>query len=112
MHIIIDTTVLSDRTRIQLEDWHSENSNRYPDLYGYVIAAYPRAKKSNDWIKAGDKFRLSISRNEYAKYTDNMVLTDYEALKKRTKKLTDLREHFDNGVKDQFSLGLINKELY
>lgn len=45
MQKIIDKTVLSDGTKIQLEDWHSENSEKYPDLYGYMIGAYPKAKK-------------------------------------------------------------------
>ena len=39
-----------------------------------------------------------------------MVLADYEALKNGTKTLTDLREHFDNGAKYEFYLGLIDKE--
>lgn len=44
MQKIIDKTVLSDGTKIQLEDWHSENSEKHPDLYGYMIGAYPKAK--------------------------------------------------------------------
>lgn len=113
MHKIIDKAVLSDGTEIQLEDWHTKNTKAYPDLHGYTIGAYPIAKNTSKCglIKTGESFRLSIARNEYAKYTDDMVLTDYEALKNGTKTLADLREHFWNREKDAFYLGLIDKEL-
>lgn len=112
MYKIIDGSIMSDGTRIQLEDWHGENSKEYPNLYGYTIGAYPVAKNTNKWglIKTGKKFRLTIARNEYANYTDDMVLADYETLKNGTKTLTDLREHFWNREKDAFYLGLTNKE--
>ena len=85
MQKIIDKAVLSDGTKIQLEDWHSENSEKYPDLYGYMIGAYPKAKNTGKWgwVRTGETFRLSIGRNEYAKYTDDMVLADYESLKRK-----------------------------
>ena len=109
---IINRAVMADGTKIQLEDWHSENTEKYPDLHGYTIGAYPIAKNTNKWglIKTGKTFRLSIARNEYANYTDDMVLSDYEALKNGTKSLVDLREHFWNRDKDAFYLGLIDKE--
>ena len=89
---IIDRTVMADGTKIQLEDWHSENTSRF------------------GWIRKGETFRLGIARNEYANYTDDMVLADYEALKNGTKSLADLREHFWNREKDAFYLGLADKE--
>lgn len=49
MQKIIDSTVLPDGTKIQLEDWHSENTGKYPDLYGYMIGAYPIAKNTGKW---------------------------------------------------------------
>ena len=112
MQKIIDKTVLSDGTKIQLEDWHSQNSEKYPDLHGYTIGAYPIAKNTSrsGWIRKGETFRLGIAKNEYTKYTDDMVLADYEALKNGTKTLVDLREHFWNREKDAFYLGLIDKE--
>ena len=112
MQKIIDSAVLPDGTKIQLEDWHSENTKAFPNLYVYMIGAYPIAKNTNKWglIKTGERFRLDIARNEYAKYTDDMVLADYEALKNGTKTLADLREHFWNREKDAFYLGLIDKE--
>ena len=112
MYKIIDSAVLSDGTKIQLEDWHSKNSKEYPDLHGYTIGAYPIAKNTNrsGWIQGGKTFRLTIARNEYAKYTDDMVLADYESLKNETKSLADLQDHFWNRDKDAFYLGLIDKE--
>lgn len=112
MQKIIDSAVLLDGTKIQLEDWHSENTEKYPDLHGYTIGAYLIAKNTSrsGWIRKGETFRLSIARNEYANYTDDMVLTDYEALKNGTKTLADLREHFWNREKDAFYLDLIYKE--
>lgn len=105
---IIDKAVMSDGTEIQLEDW----TNEYPNLYGYEIGAYPVAKNTsrNGWIRAGRKFRLGIAGNKYKNYTDDMVLTDYEALKNGTKTLADLREHFWSRDKDAFYLGLIDEE--
>ena len=112
MQRIIDKAVLSDGTKIQLEDWHSENTEKYPDLHGYTIGAYPIAKNTSrsGWIRKGETFRLGIARSEYANYTDDMVLADYEALKNGTKTLADLREHFWNREKDAFYLDLIDKE--
>lgn len=112
MQKIIDKAILSDGTEIQLEDWHSENSKEYPNLHGYTIGAYPIARNTSrsGWIRKGEKFRLDIARNEYANYTDDMVLADYEALKNETKSLADLREHFWNRDKDAFYLDLIDKE--
>lgn len=108
----IDRAVMADGTKIQLEDWHSENSEEYPDLHGYTISAYPIAKNTSrfGWIRKGETFRLAIARNEYANYTDDMVLADYEALKNGTKSFADLQEHFWNSEKDAFYLGLTDKE--
>lgn len=112
MFKIIDRAVMADGTKIQLEDWHSENSEKYPDLHGYTISAYPIAKNTSrfGWIRKGETFRLAIARNEYANYTDDMVLADYEALKNGTKSFADLREYFWNREKDAFYLGLTDKE--
>lgn len=112
MYKIIDRSIMPDGTRIQLEDWHDENSKEYPNLHGYTIGAYPVPQNTDKrgLIRAGRTFRLSIVKNEYEKYTDDMVLADYETLKNGTKTLTDLREHFWNREKDAFYLGLIDKE--
>lgn len=105
---VIDKAITPDGTEIQLEDWHTKNTKAYPDLHGYTIGAYPIAKNTSrsGWIRKGEKVRLGIARNEYAKYTDDMVLADYEALKDGTKTLTDLREHFWNGERECYVLDL------
>ena len=94
MYKIIDTAVMSDGTKIQLEDWHSENSEEYPNLYGYTIAAYPVAKNSgrSGWTRLGEEFRVTICRNE--------------ALKNGAKTLADLKEYFRYKTKDEYYLGL------
>lgn len=46
---VIDRAVMPDGTKIQLEDWHDENTKEYPDLHGYTIGAYPIAKNTNKW---------------------------------------------------------------
>lgn len=109
---IVDKAVLSDGTKIQLEDWHDCNNEEYPTLYGYTIGCYPKAKNTSKWgwVRTNKTFRLGISHNEYANYTDDMVLADYEALKNGTKEIVDLRKHFDNIDKDKFYLGLIDTE--
>lgn len=109
---ILEKAKMNDGTVILLEDWHEKNTEKYPDLYGYMIGTYPVAKNTGrwGWVKTGETFRLSIGRNEYAGYTDEMVLEDFESLKSGTKSLEDLQMHFSNGDKDRFYLGLISKE--
>lgn len=109
---IIEILAMPDGTEIQLEDWHDKNTKDYKDLYGYVIGVYPVAKNSGrlGWVKSGEKFRISISYNKFANYTDEMVLSDFEALKNGEKTLSDLKDHFFNNFKDQFYLGIIDFE--
>ena len=45
MYKIIEKAVMPDGTKIQFEDWRSENTKENPDLYGFQIGAYPIAKK-------------------------------------------------------------------
>mgnify|MGYP007105713496 CR=1 FL=1 len=109
---IIEKSKMPDGTLIQLEDWHDKNTKDYNDLYGYVIGVYPVAKNSGrlGWVKSGERFRISISYNKFANYTDEMVLNDFEALKNGEKTLSDLKDHFFNNFKDQFYLGIIDFE--
>lgn len=109
---ILNKAVMPDGTKIQLEDWHDENTKEYPDLHGYTIGAYPIAKNTNNrgWIRNGEPFRLTIAQNKYRNYTDENVLSDYEALKIGYKTLADLREYFWNNKRDEFYLGLIDTE--
>ena len=105
---IIERSVMPDGTKIQLEDWREDNTTEYPNLYGFTIGAYPVAQRTskNKWVEGGKEFRLSISYNEYASYSNKDVKADYEALKSGSKKLEDLSEHFWDGQKDMWYLGM------
>ena len=105
---VIERNVTPNGTEIQLEDWHDQNNEHYPALYGFTIGAYPIAQRTSKygWNEGGKKFRLSIAMNNYMCYTDDDVKTDYEALKNGTKSLEDLAEHFWNGQKDMWCLGM------
>lgn len=105
---IIEKAKMPDGTDIQLEDWTEHNSNG-SNVYGFEIGAYPVAKNTSDstLIRSGDLFRLTISQNEFSNYTNEDVKADYEALKSGKKYLADLSEHFWNGKKDEYLLGMI-----
>ena len=107
---IIEKATMPNGTEIQLEDWSEKNTEKYPNLYGLVIGAYPIAKNTSrhGWVKSGESFRLGIGMNSYAGYTNEQVKEDYEALKNGIKTLQDLAEHFDNGNKDKYYLGMID----
>lgn len=104
---VIEKAILTDGTEIYLEDWSSKNTEKYPDLYGFQIGAYPIAKNGGRWIKSGEKFRLTISHNNLMNYTNEDVKADFEALKSGQKSLEDLSGHFWNGKKDMYYLGMI-----
>lgn len=105
---ILERFTLEDGTDIQLEDWHDYNSEEYPDLYGYVIGAYPLAKNTskNGLVRNLHNFRLSVSINKYSNYFDDDVNKDFESLKNGSKTLKDLSDHFWNGDKDKWYLGM------
>lgn len=105
---VIERATMPNGTEIQLEDWHEHNTSEYPILYGYTIGAYPVAQRTGKyrWVESGDKFRLSISVNNYNNYTDENVLSDYECLKSGEMVLEDLCNHFLNGEKDKWYLGM------
>lgn len=106
---VIETAVMSNGTEIQLEDWSSHNTPEYPNLHGLTIGAYPVAKTTGEhrWVKSGERFRLTISVNNSSGYTDSDVRADFESLKKGEKRLEDLADHFCNGKKDMYYLGMI-----
>lgn len=104
---IIEKATMPNGTEIQLEDWSEKNTAEYPDLYGLVIFAYPIAKNSSNFIRSGEKFALVIPENKYHNYSNDDIRADFEALKSGEKSLEDLSEHFWNGRKDMFLLGMI-----
>lgn len=101
---IISKGRMPNGVKIQLEDW----SEDYPGITGLMIGAYPIALATDKygWVRAGELFRLSISDNKYAGYTNEMVANDYNELILGTKKLEDLADHFWGGDKDKWRLGM------
>lgn len=92
---ILEKSNTKNGVEILLEDWNGK----------LAIGAYPIAK-NEDWIiKRGEKFRLSISENEYIGYTNDDVRRDFEALKSGEKQLEDMAHLFD-GRKDAIILGI------
>ena len=104
---VIERIKLQDGTEAQLEDWRMNNTEKFPNLYGYTIAAYPIAQRaSGNFIKNGEKVRIAISFNRYRNYSNEEVKADFEALRNGEKTLADLREHFENPKEDAYILGL------
>jgi hypothetical protein len=104
---LIETAIMPDGTRIQLEDWSEDNS---PLTFNsnLCIAVYPISKHTtkHKWIREGEPFRLSIVGNKYLGYLDNDVRADYEALKEGRKRLEDLAEWFWEGTRAMWLLGM------
>lgn len=105
---VLEKAILKDGTPIQLEDWSEHNTTEFPNLYGLQIGAYPIAQRTGKyrWIESGDRFRLTIDCNYYMNYTNENVLEDYRALINGEKSLQDLADHFWNGEKDKWYLGM------
>lgn len=105
---VIERAVMPNGTEIQLEDWSEDNTKEYPDLHGLEIGAYPIAKNTTKyrWVESGEKFRLHIPMNQYRGYSNDDVKADFEALKSGEKSLEDLADHFWNGKKDMWLLGM------
>ena len=61
---IIERAVMPNGTEIQLEDWNSRNTLKYPDVYGLAIGAYPIAKNTGKgrWVESSERFRLTVER--------------------------------------------------
>lgn len=85
---------------IQVEDW-SEN---YPSFIIHDIAIYPIAAKTSKskWIEGGKTFRLHLSRFN----SIEEVYQTFNDLQTGNKTIADLKEHFWNGEKDCYLLGL------
>lgn len=100
---ILEKATMPNGVEIQLEDWREHNQ-------GIQIGAYPIAKNSSKykWVTSGEKFRLTIAKNEYLGYLDSQIKADFEALKSGKKRLEDLSRYFWNGSKDMFYLGMLS----
>lgn len=73
---ILEKTATPNGTEIQLEDWGGK----------LAIGAYPVAKNGFGFVKYGEKFRLTISENQYVGYSNDDVKADFEKLKTGEKK--------------------------
>lgn len=93
---ILEKSAMPNGTEIQLEDWDGKLS----------IGAYPIAKNGYGFVKYGDLFRLTISENQYAGYSNENVRADYEKLKSGEKQLKEMERLFGNGKKDAIMLGI------
>ena len=105
---IIRKDAMPNGVKIQLEDWRKDHSDRF----GLQIGAYPIAKNSGKYgfTLSGDRFRLTIAANKYDDYTDADVTADYESLVNGQKTLEDLSDHFWNGEKDKWYLGMFKPD--
>lgn len=108
MYKIIERNMLPNGDKIQLEDWSEMNTLEFSELHGLCIAAYPLVARSDGYsiARPGERFRLQISFNSYAGYTNEMVRADYEALVRGEKKLEDLAEYFYYQKRDEWKLGM------
>lgn len=103
---IIERATMPNGTEIQLEDWSDKNTERFPDLYGLTIGAYPIAKNTGKYrlVRSGESFRIHISQNKYTDYYNDDVQADFEALKSGEKTLEDSVTHIER-------VGLTVREL-
>lgn len=104
---VIERIKLQDGTQVQLEDWRMHNTEKFPNLFGYTIAAYTIAQRAyGHYIKIGEKVRIAIPFDGYRNYGNEEVKADFEALRNGEKTLADLREHFENPKEDAYILGI------
>lgn len=96
---IIRKDTMPNGVYIQLEDWGES---------GLTIGAYPIAINSSKhgWVLQNHPFRLHIQANPHANYTNADVTADYKSLINGQKSLEDLADHFWNGDKDKWYLGM------
>lgn len=93
---ILEKSITSNGMEIQLEDWNGKLS----------IGAYPIAKNGYGFVKYSEKFRLTISENQYIGYSNDDVRADFEKLKSGEKQLEEMERLFWNGKKDAIMLGI------
>lgn len=105
---VLERATMPNGVKIQLEDWSENNTKEHPTLFGLTIGAYPTAKREfrHTWGRPPAEFRLTIAMSSHWGYSDENVRSDYEALKNGAKTLEDLSDHFHNGDKDKWRLGM------
>lgn len=101
---VIEKSQMPDGTYIQMEDWRED----YPFFKTFDIGTYPKARNTSKsgFINNNKTFRLGLTRFE----NDEQVEKIFNQLEKGEITLEDLSEHFENGHKDKFYLGLVDNE--
>lgn len=95
---------MTDGTQIQIEDWKED----YSYIKTLEIGAYPKAKNTsnNNLIENNKIFRLSLTKFK----SDEQVQDIFNKLENGKITLEELKEHFYNGKKDEYYLGLRESE--
>lgn len=97
---ILERTKMPDGTEIQLENWKED----YPHIFSTLsIGAYPIAKRGRYWIKEGEPYRLDLIRDFTS---DDIVRETFNCLELGTLTLEELDNHYWNGDRDRFYMGL------
>ena len=97
---ILRRDITPEGVTVQIEDWKEV----YPEVEKTIkIAAYPVAKNGGYWVRRGESFRLDISRGFS---TDAEVEYIYNGLVNGDISLEDLSEHYWNGDKDKYYMGM------
>lgn len=104
---VVERYILSNGEHAQLEDWRENNTEQFPDLFGYTIAIYPMSQNDSKEriIKRGETFRCAVTNNKYAHYSNEDVLKDWEKLKSGEIEIKDLANRMDS--KSKYYLGVI-----
>lgn len=101
---IIRESKMPNGTDIQIEDWRLD----YPFIDTLQIAVYPKAKNTSKygWVESNKCFRLTLVNFK----NDEDVEDTFKKLETGKIKLETLDQHFENGHRDKFYLGLDNTE--
>ncbi len=90
--VIIQKGTAKNGVPLQVENWGKS---------GFIVAAYPVAAQTLNFIRTNDTFRLGIKA--FSKDDGFQVFEDLES---RNKQLSDFAERFWNGERDKFVLGI------
>lgn len=103
---VLERTKMPDGTEIQLENWKEDLPHIFDTL---SIGAYPKAKRGRYWIREDEPFRLDLARGFTS---DDMVRETFSALELGAITLEELDEHYWNGNKDRYFMGLAGREVF
>lgn len=98
---VLERSVMPNGIKIQLEDWKEVYPNSTKTI---SIGAYPIAKNESYFVKRNENFRLTLSRNFSS---DDEVRIIFESLIGGFLTLEELSDHYRDGDKDRYYMGLI-----